>query len=129
MNPTEMVMRRKNVREFINADPVEIVLERRPPATITAAGGTVASKPVPLKPQTVRIVLNKRRFNNGIVNSEAGDIPHTDYLLIGSHKLDVEDEDMFTWRGNFYKVTGKFDHRTESTLCSIDILGERNRNA
>jgi len=128
MNHTELVMRRRNVREFIMSDPVEIIISRKGPSTQTAAGGVIPGASMPLPPQTARIVLNKRRFNNGIVNSEAGDIPHTDYLLVGMHTLDIQDEDTFLWMGNHYKVTGKYDNRRESTLCSIDILGERNRN-
>lgn len=129
MNYAELIMRRKNVREFINADPIELVITREPePTKNTQTGGYVRGVTIPpLGPQTARVVPNRRRYNNGIVNSEAGDIPDTDYLLLGNHDLDVEVDDTFFWQGNKYKVTGIHELRTESTLCSIDLDGKVNR--
>lgn len=131
MNHAELVMRRKNVREFINADSISLVIVRKTdPARNPLTGGMLpGTDQDPLPPQTARIVQNKRRYNKGIVNSEAGEIPHTDYLLLGNHDLDVEVNDTFVWLGINYQVTGIFESRTESKLCSIDLLGERNRNA
>lgn len=126
MNRTELIMRRKNVWAFIQADPIVLVLTRNGDPVKTAAGGLVKTAPETLPPQTARIVLNKRRYNPGVVNSEAGDIPHTDYLLIGMHTLDIETEDSFEYRGEFYKVIGIHNQRTESVLASIDFLGPKN---
>lgn len=128
MNWVELVMRRKNVREFINADPIDLVLTRSQPSIPNGVGGFTKApgEPTTLNPQVARIVQNRRRFNNGIVNAEAGDIPHTDYLLIGMHTLDVEVDDTFIWLDEHYKVTGIFTKRTESTLCSIDLRGVEN---
>lgn len=130
MNLVELVMRRRNVLEFIKADPIDLVLSRKAPPVRSAAGGWVQSPDavVELASQLARIVQNKRRYNNGIVNSEAGDIPHTDYLLIGKHSLDVEVNDTFIWLGEHYQVTGIHKARTESFLCSIDLLGAENRS-
>jgi hypothetical protein len=129
MNHAELIMRRKNVREFINADQIELVLTREPePVKNTQTGGYVPGDAIPpLSPQIARVVQNRRRYNNGIVNSEAGDIPDTDYLLLGNYNLDVEVDDTFYWQGNKYKVTGIHDLRTESTLCSIDLEEKVNR--
>jgi len=129
MNHTELVMRRRNVLAFIQADPVQIVFTRDGEPTKTAAGGLVPGVPSVLPQQQARIVQNKRRYNNGLVNSEAGDIPHTDYLLIGMHTLDVEVGDRFTWLGEHYEVTGIHEPRQESHLCSIDFFGKPNINA
>jgi hypothetical protein len=99
----------------------------------TAAGGYApTSSPGTIPPQTVRIVHNTRRYKTGLVNAEAGDIPKTDYLLLGSHTLDVEVDDLFVWddlQGNvgYYKVTGIHPFRKESTLCSIEYDGPVNR--
>lgn len=129
MNQYELVMRRRNVRAFIAADPISLVIERPgEPTKNPATGGYVPSPGTTLQAQTARIVQNKRRYNNGIVNSEAGDIPHTDYLLIGMHTLNVEVNDAFIWQGEYYKVTGIHEARDESTLCSIDLLGKKNRH-
>ena len=128
MNRAELVMRRRNIRVFIKADPVEIVLWRSGSPTPSPAGGLVASAPEPLTSQEGRIVLNKRRYTNGLVNAEAGEIPHTDYLLIMEYTRDVAEDDEFDWKGDHYKVTGIYSNRSESHLCSIDFLGPQNRN-
>lgn len=128
MNKVELLVRRRLVLEFIKADPVYIEFSRNGEPEKTLAGGYKPTAPAVLPRQQARIVMNKRRYNNGIVNSEAGDIPHTDYLLLGVHTLDVEKEDSFIWLGEHYKVTGIHVARTESTLCSIDLLGGENRN-
>lgn len=123
-------MRRLNVREFIKADPVKLVLSRKSDPVKTAAGGFVSGEALPpLDPQTFRIVQNKRRYTAGIVNSEMGDIPHTDYLLIGGHRSDAQVDDTFMWRGENYRITGVHEQRTESFLASIDLLGPGNQNA
>jgi len=127
MDAIELLMRRRNVHEFIRADKIEVVFTRKAASVKTDAGGYTPGAPETLEPQTVRIVLNKRRFNRGIVNSEAGDIPHTDYLLIGDHNLDIQVEDRFVYQGDNYHIVNLFDSRTESVLASIDLLGKDNR--
>lgn len=128
MNRVELIMRRRNVLAFIKADPVFIEFSRNGEPIKSAAGGWIKSPATVLPSQRARIVQNKRRYNNGIVNSEAGDIPHTDYLLLGMHTLNIKEEDEFVWLGEHYKVTGIHEARTESTLASIDLLGEENRH-
>jgi hypothetical protein len=128
-------MRRRNVRAFIQADPFGVEFMRRPEPEKTAAGGYKAtSSPAAIPQQTVRIVHNTRRYKNGLVNAEAGEIPQTDYLLLGFHTLDVEVSDTFVWLsplqgaepGN-YKITGIHPFRFESTLCSLEFDGPDNR--
>lgn len=128
MNPVELLMRRRNVAAFIKADPISLVVSRKTEPTKTASGGYVAGTPNTLEPQTARIVHNTRRYKNGLVNTEAGDIPDTDYLLLGSHTLDVQVDDEFEWLGQGYTITGIHPWRTESTLCSIQFAGPENRN-
>ena len=127
MNPIELKMRRRVVAAFIKADPVQIILVRNGVSVKSAAGGYVKSPSTTLLSQQARIIPNKRRYNNGLVNSEAGDIPHTDYLLLGVHTLDAEANDTFIWRGSYYQITGIDMARAESFLASIDILGAENR--
>lgn len=129
MNHFELLMRRRVVQAFIDADPVRIEFSRSGPTEKTAAGGYVQGEGSTLSPQTARIVPNRRRYTDGIVNSEAGDIPHTDYLLVGAHNLDIAVDDEFTWLGEWYRVTGiHTTRRQESTLAAIDFLGKPNRN-
>ncbi len=132
MNPMELAMRRRNVRAFIDADRFPLVVTRVPERVKNLeTGGWLkpSSKAEPLPRQWARIVQNVRRYTAGIVNSEAGDIPHTNYLLIGMHTLDLQVDDQFQWLDETYRVTGIFKARRESTLASIDLFGQENRNA
>lgn len=126
MNPVERIVRRRLVRAFIDADAIAVQFAGRVVRTRTEAGGWVTSKGPALPPQTVRIVPSKRRFDNGLVNAEAGEIPHTEWLLLGHHDLDVKVDDEFQWNGAYYKVTGILPNREERTLCSIDYRGPHN---
>lgn len=126
MNHAELVMRRRNVQAFIDADPVKIVITRPGEAELTGTGGTIRGESTILREQKARIVQAKRRYDNGLINSEAGYIPHTDYLLIANHRMDIAKDDTFSWRGDIWSVTGVHPTRTESFLCSIDFLGEPN---
>lgn len=127
MNHAELVMRRRNVLAFIIADPVQVTLTRTGEPTKTEAGGFLPGTETTLAPQQARIVQNKRRYNPGLINAEAGDIPKTDYLMIMTYDKDVEEEDSFFWAGDKYKVVGIHGLRTESILCSIDFFGPKNR--
>lgn len=133
MNKTELVMRRRNVRAFIIADPMELIIHRKTKAIKNPnTGGYIAGIDLPpLKPQRARIVQNVRRFTNGIVNSEAGDIPNSEYRLIGSHTLDIEEDDEFEWLGEWYMVPprGIYEARVESTFAAIVLRGPKNRGS
>src|SRR5690606_33818985 len=79
INKTELLMRRRTVLEFIKADRISLILKRKgEPTKNPNTGGKLPGVESTLPSQLARIVQNKRRYNNGIVNSEAGDIPHTD---------------------------------------------------
>lgn len=129
MNPIELKMRHKNVKAFIDADNIELVLVRPAEPEKTLAGGWVTdSSPEPLPSQVARIVHNTRRYKNGLVNAEAGDIPNTDYLLICTNDVDIQVNDTFVWRGDNYRITGIHPWRIESKLCSMLFLGPDNRD-
>lgn len=120
-------MRRRVVKAFIQADPVSITVTRPGGVVETAAGGRIRNAPTILLPQQARIVQNKRRYTAGIVNSEAGDIPHTDYLLIAEHTKDFKENDTFEWQNEHYRILGIYALRTESILAGIVMLGNENR--
>lgn len=132
MNPVELMMRRRNVDAFEKADPIELRILRAPEPTKTDAGGWVQGDseplPAPFDVQSARIVHNTRRYKAGLVNTEAGDIPDTDYLLIGSHTLNVEADDVFIWDGDYYKIIGVHPWRFESKLCALQFSGPPNRS-
>jgi len=130
MDRVELLMRRRNVAAFIDADPVQITFERRQaPVKNPNTGGYVKSSSVtpPLPPQKARIVQNVRRYTAGLVNAEAGDIPHTEYRLLGNHTLDIEVNDKFQWLGENYEVIGIHVAREESVFAAITLLGPDNR--
>ena len=129
MDRVELLMRRRNVQAFIDADPIQLVVHRKPaPTRNPETGGYVQSADVPPLPtQKARIVQNVRRYTSGIVNAEAGDIPNSEYRLIGMHTLNLEKEDTFVWRGENYKVLGIHEARIESTYAAISLLGPDNR--
>jgi hypothetical protein len=125
------MMRRRSVYAFIAADSSDLVLTRKRPAVKNEeTGGYLRSpeEPLVLDPQIMRIVQNVRRFTDGLVNSEAGDIPNTEYRIIARHDADIEVNDTFTWLGEHYYVSGIHVARTESILAAIDLLGKQNRN-
>lgn len=128
MNQAELVMRRRNVLAFIQADPVNVVITREAAAVKdnTTGGydkGTIST----LTAQQFRIVQNKRRYNSGVINAEAGELPHTDYLMLGTYDNNLRVDDEFTSYGVNYKVKGIQENRTESILAAIDMVGATNR--
>lgn len=127
MDRSELIMRRKNVAEFILSDPRKIEITRREGPTKSAAGGTLPGALVTLPAQTVRVVQNVRRYTAGIVNAEAGDIPDGLYVLIGRHNVNLKKDDVFVIRGEKYRVLGLFGLREESTLATLDFDGPPNR--
>lgn len=130
MNQTELIMRRRNVQAFIDADPFILEVTRAvAPVKNTATGGYIAQPDVTLDPQKARIVQNVRRYTAGLVNSEAGEIPNSEYRLVGMHTLDLEPNDKFKWLGENYKVLGIHEARQESTFAAIELLGPDNRGS
>lgn len=127
MKQTELIMRRRVVKSFIKVDSVLISVSRKAVPQKSGAGGYTQGAALVIPPQQARIILNKRRFNNGLVNSEAGEIPHTDYLLLAEHTKNFKADDEFVWLGENYKIVALYGARTESILCTIDLLGPTNR--
>ena len=128
MDKTELIMRRKNVRAFIDADPVYITIIRPgDPVKNPNTGGYLPVVATPLPPQKARIVQNVRRYTAGLVNAEAGDIPDSEYRLIGNYTLDLEANDTFTWLGEHYTVLGIHTARQESVFAAITLRGPENR--
>lgn len=119
-------MRRRNVAEFILANPSSITITRKGTPTKTAAGGITSGSVVTLSPQVCRIVQNVRRYTSGIVNSEMGDLPKALYLLIARYNINLKKDDRFILDGETYVVTGIHKQRKESTLATIDLYGPNN---
>ena len=126
INRVELIVRRRLVKAFIDSDAIAIQLARRQERTKTAAGGWTTTEAPALPSQVVRIIPSKRRYDNGLVNAEAGQLPNSEYLLLGSHNLDVMVDDIFLWNSSQYRVTGILPNTEERTLCSISYFGPPN---
>lgn len=122
MNPVELLMRKRNVRAFILADPVQILF-RRETKTKTAAGGYTTTIVSLENCQTARIIPSKRRYAYTGVNTEAGQIPLWPYILEGYHDMDIQVNDLFTWNGDEYQVKSIEPDREEKTIAAIDFYG------
>ena len=135
MNHTELLMRRRAVWAFIVADKFPLVITRKTePIKNPLTGGYQPGVDTTVygpqgKPQVARIVQNVRRYWDGIINSEAGDIPHSDYRLVGPYYLNLEVDDQFKWLGETYRVTGIHEARQESIFAAISLLGADNRGS
>lgn len=130
MDWAELVMRRKNVAEFIRAAPVDITITRTSEPVRTPGGGKLPGKVTVLPEQRVRIVQNFRRYNAGVVNAEAGDVPNGVYVLIGKHNSDIERDDVFEAEGEKYIVLGVSQiRRKEYVLATVDYYGPPNVQA
>lgn len=130
MDWAELIMRRKNVAEFIRTDPVNIDITRTGKPERTAGGGKKPGETKVLPTQRVRIVQNVRRYTAGIVNSEAGDVPNGLYVLIGRHTADIQRDDVFIAGGEKYIVLGVSQlRRKEYVLATLDFYGLPNTQA
>lgn len=124
MNRIELLMRRRNVAAFIDADPVDVVFSRSTKIR-TPAGGWVEGPRTPLpSPQRVRIIDSVRRFADTQVNTEAGNITLTAKVLIGFHDMDIKVGDDFTWNNAQWEVKAIKDDREERTVAAIDYYGK-----
>lgn len=128
----ELIVRRRLVQAFIDASPTTVTFIRPGEKVKTAAGGYIPGDGLPLSPQKVFIGPSKRRYDTGIINSEAGHIIETELLLMGNYTLDVKVNDIFSTLGNNYFVKSVHPWRSsgidgvESVLCAIDLRGPNN---
>lgn len=121
---SELMMRRRLVREFIRVDSARVSFVRASGKVKTAAGAWVEGPPSTLAPQLTRLIPAKRRYGNALVNTEAGDIEKWPYSLIGAWNLDVKEGDIFTHQGQAYEVKTIEPDREERTLVSLDFYGD-----
>jgi len=124
MNPVELLMRRRNVLAFIEADSIEVVFTRET-KTKTPAGGFITSWAPLSVCQIARIIPSKRRYAYTGVNTEAGQIPLWPYILEGLYNMDIKVDDKFTWDGQEYQVKSIEPDREEKTIAAIDFFGPR----
>ena len=128
----ELIARRRVVDAFIKADSVSISLYRPGEKVQTPSGGYTRQEPFILDPQEMAIIPSKRRYDKGIINSEAGSIIKSEYLLLCRHTANVKENDSFVWLGENYEVREIHPTRSgasddvESILCAIELRGADN---
>lgn len=115
---------RKNLDEFIKADPVTIVLTRRDPQR-TASGGWTQGPPRDLPSQQFRTVPFKRRLSNTRAQTADGDVISEDWVLVGRINVDIRRDDTFYLNGDKYKVTNvepKTNDRSKTDRVVAEVL-------
>lgn len=123
MNPVELLLRRRQVRELVRRDSVDVVL-RRQEKIRTPAGGYTKGPVVSLTPQRVAIWPFRRRVSTFLVNSVAGDIPELACSLVGAPDLDVRRGDLFTHEGQEYEIIQIEPDRSIRTSCQANYYGK-----
>lgn len=114
---------RQNMKEFIKADPISIVLTR-PTLTHTAAGGYIKGAPATITRQQFRLVPFKRRLSNQQITTEMGNVALLDYVLVGYWNADIRRDDEFEYNGDNYRVVSiepKADDRTKTDRVVVQI--------
>lgn len=103
---TELIMKRRSVAAFIEAEQV-LILFTRVVKTETSNGSWVEqSSPLAVGPQLFRVVPFKRRLSHQEADTQDGAIPTTAYVLIGKPGVDVKRDDEFKFKGRDCKVVG-----------------------
>lgn len=115
---------RRNLNEFINADPVMVSFARPAQVQNVSTGGWVRGAVSTLNPQQFRLVPFKRRMSDSIQNTQDGPLRLADYILVGRYNVDVEVGDEFTHNGLLYNVTEiepKTDNRATTDRVTIAL--------
>lgn len=99
----ERVMSRRIIRQLIRLDSSEVAFTRVEMLD-DGEGGVKKGAKRTLDPQKVTIVPFKRRFVDGVLVTDFGQVEGQSRMLLGEVGLDIEKGDTFTWRGGKYTV-------------------------
>lgn len=114
----ELKILRRNMEQYIQADPIVIALERGTWAK-TTSGGYQKTNSTTLDPQTFRLTPFKRRVTNYTAQTQDGSIQVADFLLIGRYSADINRGDSFELNGVEYVVWAV---ETKSALRNSDRI-------
>lgn len=103
MDQKAMPVLRRLLKEFIKADPREVVITRSMKVASTN-GSWTEGNPLELDPQVFRLVPMKRRLSGLEVDTQDGHVQIEDWVLVGSVKSDIEQDDEFDLNGDHFKV-------------------------
>lgn len=120
-NRIEMVVQKRITKNYLDASPLSISLNR-PVFAETAAGGKVLTVPTVIPPQEFRLVPFKRRLTQVNAVTQEGFLTASTYALVGKAGSDVRPKDYFTLNFNRYEVetvdpsSPEFQFRTLAVL-------------
>ena len=124
MNRVEQRYHNKQIKAFVSADEVMIVLLRPSARTETAAGGRKEGPLVPLPAQKFRLTPFKRRLTHSTVSSEEGDVVNNSYILTTDDvNADIQKRDRFVLNGGNYEVMAVQPERTIKTQADVTYHG------
>lgn len=123
MNRVELIVRRRLLKAFIDAQPVDITLVRRVRVE-TPAGGWTLEEPAEVPPQRFRLVPFKRRLTHQTEDNQDGSFPRLPYVLVGNWNADVQREDEFDMNGHRYRVVDlepNSHDRTQNDRITVEL--------
>jgi hypothetical protein len=97
MDPIELKMNRLNTKAFIDAKPVQLVLQRADDQR-TASGGRTKGQFKDVPEQTFRIIEQGAPSAPQIINLTDGTAREVNFWLLGMHDADMQKGD--SWREN-----------------------------
>ena len=116
---------RLNMDAYIKSDPIMLQIERRVREQ-TANNGWRMGAPQEKDPQQFRILPFKRRLSEFMVNTQDGEIPRADFILIGRWNVDIERWDSFMYNGDKYMVVSiemKSNDRLKTDRVVAQVVG------
>jgi hypothetical protein len=120
-NRVELLLKRRQLRAYIQAEPISVVFHRR--EKIRVSGGWKWGPEQILLPQEARLVPAKRRYGDATTNTEAGQVANWPYILVGYYDMDVQPKDWFEHQGDKYEVQSIEQDRDEKTNAFVDYFG------
>lgn len=122
---------RRNLREFVRADPIMVTITR-PVLTRTAAAGYKKTSSSTLAPQQFRLVPFKRRLSDYTSVTPHGTYSVEYYVLVGEVTVDIRRDDTFELNGDHYRVVSvepKTEDRTKTDRVVAEIRIEQEDKA
>ena len=104
MDKFEQKMQHRQIEAFVDAEEISVELWRKDRMELTS-GGYGWGDPYQLPAQRARLVPYKRRYTEIVVNTQYGDVPELQYLLIfPTPDANIKREDWFFHEGARYEV-------------------------
>jgi hypothetical protein len=124
MSPlTEAQWHTRQIKAFINAEPIDVELHRVR-TDQTAAGGVTRRPEHVLAPQRFRLTPFKRRLvNDWGLSLQGQEVKTADWVMHGAPDADVKVDDYFQYRNHEYVVIWVNDHNMYRTAAGLRVRG------